>query len=74
MVERDLAKVKTGVRFSLPALKSFSCRVKYNRDEPRSRGEMDIITAFEAVVPGSNPGGSTKMGFEECRETLFAFL
>lgn len=25
----------------------------------RSRGEMDIIAAFEAVVPGSNPGGST---------------
>ena len=25
----------------------------------RSRGEMDIMTAFEAVVPGSNPGGST---------------
>ena len=23
----------------------------------RAHGEMDIITAFEAVVPGSNPGG-----------------
>ncbi len=21
---------------------------------------MDITTAFEAVIPGSNPGGSTK--------------
>ena len=26
----------------------------------RSRSEMDIMPAFEAVVPGSNPGGSTK--------------
>ncbi len=25
-----------------------------------SRGEMDIIAAFEAVVGGSNPSGSTK--------------
>lgn len=25
----------------------------------RPCGEMDIITAFEAVVPGSNPGGGT---------------
>lgn len=24
-----------------------------------SRSEMDITTAFEAVIPGSNPGGST---------------
>jgi hypothetical protein len=26
----------------------------------RSCGEMDIIAAFEAVVPGSSPGRSTK--------------
>lgn len=25
-----------------------------------SRSEMDITPAFEAVIPGSNPGGSTR--------------
>ena len=35
-----------------------------------SRGETDIINAFEAFVPGSSPGGSTRIeldGFLEAK-------
>ncbi len=28
--------------------------------QSRSRGEMDITSVFETVIPGSNPGESTK--------------
>ena len=35
---------------------------------------MDITTAFEAVIPGSNPGGSTKTKFSERPTALTAFL
>ena len=53
VVEHVLAKDETGVRFSLPA--HCFCAIIYLC----SRGEMDIMRAFEALVGGSNPSGST---------------
>ena len=87
MVERYLAKVEIGVRFSVPApgfanvaflaAFAFSAKIWVLADQtfeiPRiyrivcilfttycSRSEMDITTAFEAVIGGSNPSGSTE--------------
>lgn len=55
----------------------------------RPDGEMDIITAFEAVVPGSNPGrgtiesartcpearlGDVRTGFEDLASILWSIL
>ena len=35
---------------------------------------MDITTAFEAVIPGSNPGGSTKASKNVNCFTFLAFV
>ena len=40
----------------------------------RSCSEMDIISAFEAAVPGSNPGGSTRQKVINLRPFLIFFV
>jgi hypothetical protein len=52
VVKYGLAKTEMGVRFPLAA--HYFCAIIYLC----SRGEMDIMYAFEAFVGGSSPSGS----------------